>query len=433
MFRNVSKAFFKNGKMKTALKFSFPLLLGAALLSKSFSNSTQTVYGETEKRAKKKEKDTNKMDENVQRDNEKRQIIYKFVLTGGPCAGKSTAMSDIANRLMNLGFQVLIVPEAATILHNGNGFYSLSMTPEQLVRFQASLMKIQMSLEDAYLKIAKSTDKPTILLCDRGLMDGSAYINKEEWEFLLDDYGWSTVSLRDKRYDAIFHLVTAAIGAEDFYTTDNNTARKETKEEAAALDLKLISAWVGHKHLKIFDNSTDFQGKVQRVSDAVCEHVGLPMPQKNVQRKFLLLERPQQIPVKYEEFEQKQTYLDLSKLDESEDLGGFAFVRRRGQNGVNSYTFSRRRVKDDKSAIIERQISGKEYKQLLDLAEHGRVTIQKNVRCFIYKNQYFQIVEFKEPKKNIWVLATNSNGNSKVEIPPCYKRSKFSILSYVFK
>jgi hypothetical protein len=53
--------------------------------------------------------------------------------------------------------------------------------------------------------------------------------------------------------------------AEPFYTTSNNTARKETIEEAAALDFKLISSWVGHKHLKIFDNSTDFQGKVERV------------------------------------------------------------------------------------------------------------------------------------------------------------------------
>jgi hypothetical protein len=33
-------------------------------------------------------------------------------------------MSHIANRLMTLGFQVLIVPEAATVVHNGNGFYS---------------------------------------------------------------------------------------------------------------------------------------------------------------------------------------------------------------------------------------------------------------------------------------------------------------------
>lgn len=28
-----------------------------------------------------------------------------------------------------------------------------------------------------------------------------------------------------RRYDAVVHLVTAAIGAEKFYTTENNTAR----------------------------------------------------------------------------------------------------------------------------------------------------------------------------------------------------------------
>lgn len=33
--------------------------------------------------------------------------------------------------------------------------------------------------------------------------------------------------LRDDRYDAILHLVTAACGAENFYTADNNVARSE--------------------------------------------------------------------------------------------------------------------------------------------------------------------------------------------------------------
>jgi hypothetical protein len=45
--------------------------------------------------------------------------IYRFVLTGGPCAGKSTALSHIANRLMSMGFLVFMVPEAATLLING--------------------------------------------------------------------------------------------------------------------------------------------------------------------------------------------------------------------------------------------------------------------------------------------------------------------------
>jgi hypothetical protein len=37
-------------------------------------------------------------------------------------------------------------------------------------------------------------------------------------------------------------MVTTAIGAEEYYTTMNNTARKETKEAARALDFKLINA-----------------------------------------------------------------------------------------------------------------------------------------------------------------------------------------------
>ena len=42
----------------------------------------------------------------------------------------------------------------------------------------------------------------------------------------------------DQRYEAVVHLVTAAIGAERFYTLENNKARMESRpaEEAIALD-----------------------------------------------------------------------------------------------------------------------------------------------------------------------------------------------------
>ena len=32
--------------------------------------------------------------------------------------------------------------------------------------------------------------------------------------------GWNPVELRDNRYNQIIHMVTAANGAEDFYTTE---------------------------------------------------------------------------------------------------------------------------------------------------------------------------------------------------------------------
>jgi hypothetical protein len=36
----------------------------------------------------------------------------------------------------------------------------------------------------------------------------------------MDDLGVSTVQIRDNRYDAVIHLMTAACGAESFYETE---------------------------------------------------------------------------------------------------------------------------------------------------------------------------------------------------------------------
>ncbi len=37
---------------------------------------------------------------------------------------------------------------------------------------------------------------------------------------------------------------TTMIGAEKFYTTENNAARRETVEQARDLDQKILDAWV---------------------------------------------------------------------------------------------------------------------------------------------------------------------------------------------
>lgn len=45
-------------------------------------------------------------------------------------------------------------------------------------------------------------------------------IPKEKWEKLMAITGWNSVELRDNRYNHIIHMVTAAKGAEGFYTTE---------------------------------------------------------------------------------------------------------------------------------------------------------------------------------------------------------------------
>jgi dephospho-CoA kinase len=45
--------------------------------------------------------------------------IIRICLTGGPCAGKTTALATLNQVLTQLGFKVLQVPEAATMLMKG--------------------------------------------------------------------------------------------------------------------------------------------------------------------------------------------------------------------------------------------------------------------------------------------------------------------------
>lgn len=58
--------------------------------------------------------------------------------------------------------------------------------------------------------------------------------------------------LRSSRYIAIFHLVTAAEGAEKFYTLENNGIRIESIEEAREVDRRTCRAWIGHPKLYVF-------------------------------------------------------------------------------------------------------------------------------------------------------------------------------------
>ena len=75
------------------------------------------------------------------------------------------------------------------------------------------------------------------------------------------------VSLRDRRYDRVCCLNSAANGAEEFYTLENNVARSEGIEVARMLDQKTLDAWTGHPHLSIIPNAKgeSFEDKVNRV------------------------------------------------------------------------------------------------------------------------------------------------------------------------
>lgn len=90
-------------------------------------------------------------------------------------------------------------------------------------------------------------------------------LKADEWEILkLRNENWNEVDLRDNRYDQIVHLVTAANGAEQFYSLENNITRTESIEVAREIDERCSKAWIGHPYIDVIDNCTDFDLKVTR-------------------------------------------------------------------------------------------------------------------------------------------------------------------------
>ena len=99
------------------------------------------------------------------------------------------------------------------------------------------MKQLQLQREAIYEQAAQGINADKVLLvCDRGIMDSKAYLSELEFSTVLNAIKKNEVELRDN-YDAVFHLVTAANGAEEFYTLENNAARTETIEEAREVGL----------------------------------------------------------------------------------------------------------------------------------------------------------------------------------------------------
>lgn len=329
--------------------------------------------------------------------------IWHLVLTGGPCSGKTTAIATIEKELTARGYYVLIVPETATELIS-NGIRPFGNCLDNF-SFQKILFEKQLHKEMLYLKVAKSIpSSKVVIIYDRGLMDSKTYISSEDFNKMLEFFKTDEISVKD-RYDAVFHLVTAADGAEEYYTLENNSSRTETPEQARALDKKGIENWTGHPHLRIIDNSTDFRQKINRLMAEVYAVLGDPVPVE-IERKFLIQKPNLDDISKYVAITAVnivQTY--LKSTDGSE-----VRLRQRGINGNYFYYLTEKTaISNLKRIEKERKISEREYIESLNMADTSLKQIVKIRICFVYMNQYFELdlYDFSDDKAIVEIELTS--------------------------
>lgn len=340
--------------------------------------------------------------------------ITKIVLTGGPCAGKTTALVKIVEHFGKLGYKVFTVPEVPTMITQ-SGWNYLTNNKTFYKEGEKVILELQLMLEEKMTRIAETCDEPCVIVCDRGAMDISAYISPELWNELTESCGTSTSELKGNHYDAVLHLVSAADGAEKYYTVANNAQRYEKADEeglaiARSLDKKIIQAWTGHPHLRVINNGEDFERKMQRVIKEISAVLGLPQPIEE-ERKYIVEivgELPECI-----ESNIIQTYLVA-------EPGCEVRIRKRITHGVttNIHT-TRRKISDNEELVTERRVSNNLYETMLQQADPYRNTIVKNRKSFIWTGQFFELDSYLSPISDLMILETKGiKCHDDLKLPP---------------
>jgi len=195
---------------------------------------------------------------------------FVAVLTGGPCAGKTSAMAFLKARLSKRGFQVLTVPENAThFLANSEGFQPEWAGKHAQVEMQRIFLEYQMSQEEAFKAFAKlHPTKRSILLLDCCTLNSKVYVSDEQWKQVLALPGHELLTEQQlfSRYDLVIHMVSCAFdGLYEWGPGSNNPGRYHSPEEAKECDKRSLDVFANHPQVRVVPHFPDFDSKMQQV------------------------------------------------------------------------------------------------------------------------------------------------------------------------
>ncbi|XP_040572356.1 TRPL translocation defect protein 14 isoform X2 [Lepeophtheirus salmonis] len=323
------------------------------------------------------------------------KIVWKLVLTGGPCGGKTTGQARLSTFFEDIGWKVFRVPETATVLLSGGIDFS-ELDEEGAMKFQENLLKTMIQIENSFFDLAKETKRNCLVICDRGTMDASAYINHQQWENILTSNSLDEVELRDNRYNQVVHLTSAAKGAEQFYSLDHPT-RNEGIELARDRDTRAAEAWVGHPYVDLVDNSSNFDTKIKKLIAIVAFRMGINVSDRlesDAKKLKFLVNGP--LPQKsifpsFRDFQVTHTYLKTDGRNTQ------CRLRKRGIKGKWSYTHTVRKVVNGQVIEVKSPINHRDYLHLSNQQDRSHFPIIKTRRCFMYNDQYFQLDIYEDP------------------------------------
>ena len=75
-----------------------------------------------------------------------------------------------------------------------------------MLDFQEHLVTTMMALEDTYFSMAEKCQQNVLIIADRGVLDASAFIERDDWERILKKLDLEDIEINDNRYNHVVHL-----------------------------------------------------------------------------------------------------------------------------------------------------------------------------------------------------------------------------------
>jgi predicted ATPase len=185
---------------------------------------------------------------------EEQHVRKRIVLTGGPGAGKTAVLELVRQSFCQ---HIKVLPEAASILFGGG--FPRGEAPGERRAMQRAVYYIQRELE----RFANEAGSPSIVLCDRGTVDGIAY-----WPGPGEFWAEVGTSWDEElaRYDAVLHLRTPSVASG---YNHSNPVRVESAAEAARIDERILRAWERHPRRYVVETAMDFFEKAHRAIEVL--------------------------------------------------------------------------------------------------------------------------------------------------------------------
>lgn len=320
--------------------------------------------------------------------------IIKIALSGGPCSGKTSCIDSIKAHYIEQGMPVFVCKESATqVIENG-------VSRGDMLAFETAVAKNQLKLEfDLESKLKDSISEKIIVIYDRGLTDCFGYVDDEN--ALADNIGITRVESWS-RYDAVLILESAS----NYQPT---SVRTESEDMAVKYANRVLSAWLGHPHLRYIKSFADFNDKVGEIFgeiDCILNDI-------EIEKKYLIEYPNLDLLSKYSPVKSdiEQVYL-VSPV-------GSHRIRKRTTNGITlCYETMKIRITDSMCTEIERVISIDEYNELIKNADPKKIPIVKSRYCFLYLGQYFELDLFAFWDNQAFLELEIRNEEQAVTLPP---------------